>query len=71
MIGEILKYMREKSGLNQQEIAKLLSLKQSTISGYETNFSPPNFETVKKIADICDYEIAFIDKDSGEKITPE
>lgn len=69
MVGKILKFMREKSGYKQEEIADLIKLKQSTISGYETGFSAPNFETVAQIAAICDFEIAFIDKNSGEIIT--
>lgn len=69
MVGKILKFMRIKGGYKQEEIAALLGLKQSTISGYETDFSEPNYETVARIADICDFEIVFIDKNSGEKIT--
>lgn len=69
MVGKILKFMRIKGGYKQEEIAALLGLKQSTISGYETDFSEPNYETVARIADICDFEIVFIDKNSGEKIS--
>jgi len=69
MVGKILRYMRIKGGYNQEEIAALVGLKQSTVSGYETDFSEPNYKTVAQIADICDFEIVFIDKNSGEKIT--
>jgi len=69
MVGKIIKYMRLKSGYKQEEIAQQVKVKQSTLSGYETDFSKPNYETVAQIAEICDYEIVFIDKNSGEKIT--
>ena len=69
MVDKIIRYMRLQGGYSQTEIAELLELKQNSISDYERNVSQPSYETVAQIAKICDYEIVFIDKNSGEKIT--
>jgi len=71
MIGKIIKYMRLKSGYKQNELAVLVGLKQNSFSDYEREASSPSFETILQIADICDFEITIIDKNSGEKITPD
>lgn len=66
MIGRIIMEMRKSAGFNQKELSNILGIAQTTLSGYETNNSMPNFDTVFKIAKICDFDIAFIDKNSGE-----
>lgn len=71
MIGKIIKFMRLQSGYKQAEIAKLIKLNQNTVSDYERGNIQPSYETVVRIADICDFEIAFIDKNNGERITQE
>lgn len=52
MIGERLKKLRKSRGFEAQYIAKLLNVAKSTYSGYENNKSVPNYETLKKLADI-------------------
>ena len=69
MVGKIIRYMRVSSGTSQIELAKTLGIGQTTLSGYERGFSMPNYDMVEKIADICDYEIVFVDKNSNEPIT--
>lgn len=56
-IGESLKYFRKKKGYTQTELAKLLNIKQSTYSGYETNYSEPDLKTLITLADIYDTSI--------------
>ena len=63
MISKIIKFMRVKKGLTQEEIAKLLNVAPSTISGYETNYSQPTFEMIERIADVCDFKIEFNNND--------
>ncbi|MGC3728867.1 helix-turn-helix domain-containing protein [Enterococcus faecalis] len=46
-----LKQLRTKKGIKQSELAKILHLRQSSISDYENNRSTPNPETIKKIAE--------------------
>lgn len=69
MIGKLLKVLRSNKGYNQTELANLLNIAQTTLSGYETNYSNPNFETIENIAELCDYEIVFRKKDTKEEIT--
>lgn len=69
MISNILKYIRKSKKIKQDELAKKCNVAISTISGYETNYSQPNFDMIEKIANICDYEIQFVNKNTGEIIT--
>ena len=62
MIGTILRNMRKIKGLTQAQIGKKLNLAENTISNYETEYSNPTFNTIKKIVDVCDFDIQFIDK---------
>lgn len=69
MIGKILKYIRKQKGLNQKQLAQMLNIAQTTLSGYETKYSNPTFEVIEKIANNCDYEIVFRNKKTKEEIT--
>ena len=69
MIGKALKFMRNSKKLNQKEIAKLINTKQNTLSRYETETTDINFETIEKIANICDYTIYFKNNITGETFT--
>ena len=44
-----IKFLRKRKGLQQAEICSLIEFKQSTWSGYESNFSKPNFKDLLKI----------------------
>jgi len=51
-IGERLKYLREKHGLNQSDFARLLGYKQnSTLSAIESGRSMPTVQVLEKIAE--------------------
>lgn len=69
MVGKIIKYMRKSNRLTQYQLSKATGIAQSTISGYETSFSMPNYREMEKIVDACNFEIAFIDTRNGETIT--
>ena len=69
VIGKVLKYMRNNKHLNQNEVAKLINTKQNTLSRYETETTDINFETIEKIANICDYTIYFKNNKTGEIFT--
>ena len=62
MIGRILRNIRKIRGLTQSNVGNELNLADNTISNYETEYSNPNFDTIKKIIDVCDFEIQFVDK---------
>lgn len=59
MLGKMLKLLRTDSGLSQKELAEKLNIAQTTLSGYETNYSNPTYEMIEKIAQNCGYEIIF------------
>jgi Predicted transcriptional regulators len=69
MIGKMLKVLRSEKGYNQTELAKILNIAQTTLSGYETNYSNPSFDTIENIAKACDYEIIFRKKETKEEHT--
>lgn len=62
MIGIILRNMRLSKGLSQKELGDKLNLADTTISSYERENSQADFNTILKIAQICNYEILFKDK---------
>lgn len=62
MIGTILKNIRKIRGLTQSNIGDELHLADNTISNYETEYSNPNFNTIQKFVEICDFEIKFVDR---------
>lgn len=51
-----LKLLRKMRGLSQEEVALTLSIKRTTLSGYENGSAEPNFENLLKLADF--YHIA-------------
>ncbi len=68
IIGDLIKYMRTSAGLSQVELSTSLGIAQNTLSGYETNYSQPNYDMVEKIAAICEFDIVFVDRNSSESI---
>ena len=68
MLGDRIKHMRKAAGLSQVVLAQKLGISQSTLSGYETDSSMPNFDMVEKIAAICDFQMIFRDKISTETV---
>lgn len=48
--------MRMSAGYSQKELARKLSVADTTISSYERENSQPDFETILKVAKICGYE---------------
>lgn len=71
MIGMILRNIRKTRGLTQSNVGHELNLADNTISNYETEYSNPNFDTIQKIVDVCDFEIQFVDKKSKKVYTIE
>lgn len=59
---DIIRIIREWSVLSQKDIGNKLSIADNTISSYERENSQPDFETITKIANICDFEICFYNK---------
>lgn len=69
MIGKILKTMRKKSNLSQEQIGKITGFARNTISQYETETLQPEFSTIEQIANECGYEIQFVNIETKEILT--
>lgn len=69
MIGNIIRTMRRKNNLSQQEISEKIGYARNTLSQYETGTLQPDFATIEKIANECGYEIYFYNKKFDETLT--
>ncbi len=67
MVGERLKQIREKKGLNQSKLAEMSGLAQSTISTIEHG-ATPNVQIANKLAKALNVEIEDFLRDE-EKIS--
>ena len=69
MIGKIIKYMRIQNNISQEKLSLITNIGRSTISDYEREKTDINFENINRIAELCDYEIIFRNKNTKEEIT--
>ena len=58
--GERIKYLREKSGLTQKDVATKLGLEPAAISKYELDMREPNIEAIKKLANMFNVSIDYL-----------
>jgi len=68
MIGKMLRYMRTSRNLRQIDLSRKLNIAQTTLSGYETHYSNPDFDTIARIAELCCFEIVFRDKITNDEL---
>ena len=57
---DMLKYLRNREGLSQAELAQKIGLGASTISMYEVGKREPDFETLETIADFFNVDMNFL-----------
>lgn len=69
MIGMVLRNIRKIRGLTQIQVGKKLNLADNTISNYETEYSSPNFDTIKEFINVCDFDIKFVDRKTKKEYT--
>ena len=66
-----IRFLRLKSGMKQEDLARKILVSQSSLSGYENGKFEPDSKTLRKIADIfhvsVDYLLGGIDLSPGEK----
>lgn len=69
-INKILKTIRNKKGLRQEDIAKIIGIQSNTYSDWERGITQRiAFEDIEKIANVCDFEIIFKNRKTNEIIT--
>jgi transcriptional regulator with XRE-family HTH domain len=74
--GERLSYLRNKKGLSQEELSKILKIAKSTLGMYEIDKREPNHEMTAKIAEFFDVKVGWlttgkIEKESVPSTLPE
>ncbi len=57
---EILRELREKHGITQQQLAEMLNLTKNAVSHYENGVNLPSLDTAEKIADIFDVSVDYL-----------
>lgn len=67
MIGKVIKLMRKENNIKQMDLIKDLNIGQSTLSDYENEKISIDFETIEKIAKICNYSIYFKNNKTGKE----
>jgi len=60
MIGKRLRYLREKRGLSQLELARRLDIPNQNISNYERDFRQPDYETLIKLSEFFDVSTDYL-----------
>ena len=60
MIGERLQEIRKDKGMKQQELAELLGVSLTTVSGYENDTSNPNDDVKVEIARIFNISLDYL-----------
>ncbi len=60
MLGDILKELRSKKNLYQQDLADILSVSKSTVAMWETNKREPDLLMLKKIANFFEVSIDYL-----------
>ena len=71
MFKDMLRSLRIKAGMNQEELAKKIGCAKSTISMYENGAREPNFETLEAIADIFNVDMNTLIDRKQPQIQPE
>ncbi len=69
MIGNVLRYIRKQKNYKQEVLGQMIKVKGNTITQYEKGQRNPTFDTIEKIATLCDYTIYFRNNKTGEEFT--
>lgn len=69
MIGKVIRYMRKQKKYKQEVLGEMIKVKGNTITQYEKGQRNPTFDTIEKIAELCDYSIYFKNNITGEEFT--
>ncbi len=65
--NEILKFIRQNADMTQEQLAKALLKSKNWVKNNEQGLNRYYFEDLIKIANICDVEIIFKEKQNGKR----
>ena len=72
MFSDVLKMLRKRDGLTQEELAAKLGKAKSTISMYENGNREPDYETLEELADLFNVDInTLIDSKTSTNLNEE
>lgn len=58
--ADVLKNIRKEKNITQEELAKVLNMKRTSISGYETGRKEPDFKTLTEIANYFNVSVDYL-----------
>ena len=71
IVGNNIRKLRKKHGMNQKELAEKLNIRRQTVSAYEREVSIPDIYTLIRIADIFSVSLdELAGRNSGKKKKP-
>lgn len=59
-LGNRLRQLRERTGLNQKEFAAKMKIPNQNVSNYERDFRQPDYATLQKFADFFDVSVDYL-----------
>ena len=59
-LGDRLRKLRERKGLNQKEFAAKMKIPNQNVSNYERGFRQPDYETLEKFADFYEVSVDYL-----------
>lgn len=68
-VGQRIKYLRKKNGVTQKELAKILYVSESTVSGWERGRAEPNIDFIVRLTALFHVSLNYLII-GNEKITP-
>lgn len=71
IVGNNIRKLRKKHGMNQKELAEKLNIRRQTVSAYEREVSIPDIYTLIRIADIFSVSLdELAGRNTGKKKKP-
>lgn len=71
MFSEILKSLRKRAGLTQEELAKKTDISKSAVSMYENGNRTPDFETLEMFADFFNVNLSYLIGEQQDLLPPQ
>lgn len=59
-VGDMIKYLRKREGLTQQELSNKIHISRSRLNNYEQGIREPDFETLELFADFFNVDMNFL-----------